>query len=215
MNSWIERDKAGNTKIHGIDRDHVLFPPRNCAFLVSSARKIVRRASRNEQSARNPFIYPVFQSEKPLRSLCSFLPCMRSVNRFRRQKSVHFFDCYAKFSSYLRGGERPWFEYNRNIKQLYFVDKRTGVLTTTNVNSRNVKTRKVEESIFFKVFKWLIYRGFDRADISIFRWSFISSQQKRVRENLTRCFTRDKNTKENGNLIEENRGLRVWERGRN
>lgn len=149
MNSWIERDKAGNTKIHGIDRDHVLFPPRNCAFLVSSARKIVRRASRNEQSARNPFIYPVFQSEKPLRSLCSFLPCMRSVNRFRRQKSVHFFDCYTKFSSYLRGGERPWFEYNRNIKQLYFVDKRTGVLTTTNVNSRNVKTRKVEE-IFFQ-----------------------------------------------------------------
>lgn len=65
MNSWIDRDKAGNTKIHGIDRDHVLFPPRNCAFLVSSARKIVRRASRNEQSARNPFIYPVFQSEKP------------------------------------------------------------------------------------------------------------------------------------------------------
>lgn len=107
MNSWIDRDKAGNTKIHGIDRDHVLLPPRNCAFLVSSARKIVRRASRNEQSARNPFIYPVFQSEKPS---CSF-PCMRTVNRFRRQKSVHFFDCYTKFSSYLRGGGRAWFEH--------------------------------------------------------------------------------------------------------
>lgn len=211
---WIGRDKARNTKIHGIDRDHVLFPPRNCAFLVSSARKIVGRASRNEQSARNPFIYPVFRSEKPSAPMHAIRKSFQG-GAGGGEVSVSLiatpsFRLISRFAIY-------------NIKQLFFYRWKIDVSRINPVIISNfcyfngeeisnwirrtllLKDSKGIKKGFFRVFELILIRR--RFADTIFRGA------TRKRASIGN-FTRGKNisTKIRITWIEENR---VWERGTN